>query len=84
MGVLHSLVMPLLAPFAREYGFSPLQIGLLIAGYPMAQLVAGPILGRLSDRFGRRPVLAASQFGVRSIRNSPAVARLASRRADGS
>jgi len=59
-----SLVMPLLAPFAREYGFSPLQIGLLVAGYPMAQLVAAPILGRLSDRYGRRPVLAASQFGT--------------------
>jgi DHA1 family tetracycline resistance protein-like MFS transporter len=59
-----SLVMPLLAPFAEEYGFSPLQIGLLIAGYPMAQLFAAPILGRLSDRYGRRPVLAASQFGT--------------------
>jgi DHA1 family tetracycline resistance protein-like MFS transporter len=59
-----SLVMPLLAPFAEQYGFSPLQIGLLIAGYPMAQLFAGPILGRLSDRFGRRPVLAISQFGT--------------------
>src|SRR6516162_9739808 len=59
-----SIVMPLLAPYAREYGFSPLQIGLLMAAYPMAQLVAGPILGRLSDRHGRRPVLAASQFGT--------------------
>src|SRR3954454_2509646 len=59
-----SIVMPLLAPFAREYGFTPLRIGLLLAAYPMAQLVAGPILGRLSDRYGRRPVLAASQFGT--------------------
>ena len=48
-----SIVMPLLAPYARDYGFSALQIGLLLAAYPMAQLVAGPILGRLSDRYGR-------------------------------
>ena len=59
-----SLVMPLLARIAQEYGFSPLQIGLLVAGYPMAQLFAAPILGRLSDRYGRRPVLAVSQFGT--------------------
>ena len=59
-----SIVMPLLAPFAREYQFSPLQIGWLLAAYPLAQLVAAPILGRLSDRYGRRPVLAASQFGT--------------------
>src|SRR3954449_6473135 len=59
-----SIVMPLLAPCAREYGFSPLQIGLLFAAYPMAQLVAGPILGRLSDRYGRRPILILSQAGT--------------------
>src|SRR4051795_538581 len=59
-----SIVMPLLAPYAREYGFSPVQIGALLAAYPLAQLVAGPILGRLSDRYGRRPVLAFSQFGT--------------------
>lgn len=59
-----TLVMPLLAPFAREYHFTGLQIGLLFGAFPLCQLVAGPILGRLSDRYGRRPVLIASQAGT--------------------
>lgn len=59
-----TLVMPLLPRFAAHYGFDDLQIGLLLAAFPMCQLVAGPILGRLSDRYGRRPVLAVSQFGT--------------------
>jgi DHA1 family tetracycline resistance protein-like MFS transporter len=59
-----SLVMPLLAPFAQQYGFRAWQVGLLFSAYPMCQLVAGPILGRLSDRFGRRPLLIFSQAGT--------------------
>jgi DHA1 family tetracycline resistance protein-like MFS transporter len=59
-----TIVMPLLPRFAEEYGFSKTQIGLLLAAYPMCQLVAGPVLGRLSDRVGRRPVLAVSQAGT--------------------
>ena len=59
-----SLVMPLLAPFAKHYGFSEWQIGLLFSAYPVCQLVAGPILGRLSDRYGRRPLLIFSQAGT--------------------
>ena len=59
-----TIVMPLLGPFAKSYGFSPTQIGLLMAAFPMCQLVAGPILGRLSDRYGRRPVLIVSQAGT--------------------
>ncbi len=59
-----TIVMPLLGPFAKSYHFSPLQIGSLMAAYPLCQLVAAPILGRLSDRFGRRPVLIISQAGT--------------------
>ncbi len=59
-----TLVMPLLAPFADQYGFTDWQIGLLFSAYPVCQLVAGPLLGRLSDRFGRKPVLIFSQAGT--------------------
>jgi DHA1 family tetracycline resistance protein-like MFS transporter len=59
-----TLVMPLLAPFAEQYGFREWQIGLLFSAYPLCQLVAGPILGRLSDRYGRRPLLIISQAGT--------------------
>src|SRR5580693_2462523 len=59
-----TLVMPLLGPFAAHYQFSDWQIGLLFSAYPVCQLIAGPILGRLSDRYGRRPLLIFSQAGT--------------------
>lgn len=59
-----TLVVPLLGPFAKEFALSGWQIGLLFSAYPMCQLVAGPILGRMSDRYGRRPVLIGSQAGT--------------------
>jgi MFS transporter, DHA1 family, tetracycline resistance protein len=59
-----TLVMPLLGPFAAHYQFSEWQIGLLFSAYPVCQLIAGPILGKLSDRYGRRPLLIFSQAGT--------------------
>jgi DHA1 family tetracycline resistance protein-like MFS transporter len=59
-----SLVMPLLPRYAELYGFDERMIGALLAAFPLCQLVAGPVLGRLSDRFGRRPVLLISQVGT--------------------
>ena len=59
-----SLILPLLPFYAETYEANPTMIGLLVASYAAAQLIGAPILGRLSDRFGRRPVLIISIFGT--------------------
>ncbi len=55
-----SLILPLLPYYAEAYGATPVIVGLLVASYAAAQLVGAPLLGRLSDRIGRRPVLLMS------------------------
>lgn len=57
------LIIPLLPFYARQYSASPLQVELLFSVYSFCQFVAAPILGLMSDRFGRRPVLIISQIG---------------------
>lgn len=59
-----SLILPLLPYYAEKYGATQLVTGLLVASYAAMQLLGAPILGRLSDRFGRRPVLLASVGGT--------------------
>jgi len=59
-----SLILPLLPYYAEQYGAGELMIGLLTASYAAAQLVGAPLLGRLSDRIGRRPVLLVSIAGT--------------------
>ncbi|WP_268793693.1 Tet(A)/Tet(B)/Tet(C) family tetracycline efflux MFS transporter [Mycolicibacterium wolinskyi] len=61
------LVMPVLPALLRLHvapSAVAVQIGVLIAIYAAMQLVFAPILGWLSDRFGRRPVLLASLAGA--------------------
>ncbi len=58
------LILPLLPFYADSYGASPAVVGLLAASYAAAQLVGAPVLGRLSDRHGRRPVLLISILGT--------------------
>jgi len=57
------MILPLLPFYAQVYEASPFQIGLLFSSYSLAQLVFAPLLGRLSDRVGRRPLLLASIAG---------------------
>ena len=59
-----TLVIPLLAIYAETLSASPLQATMLISVYAAFQLVSGPIIGQLSDRFGRKPLLLISQVGT--------------------
>ena len=58
------IIIPLLPFYAQTFGASPTTIGLLFASFSLAQFVAAPILGDLSDRWGRRPVLVFSLLGT--------------------
>jgi multidrug resistance protein len=59
-----TIILPLLPFYAEKMGATPAVIGYLIAAYAACQLVAGPLLGRISDRVGRRPLLLVSQMGT--------------------
>ncbi len=57
------LILPLLPYIAESYAANPFVIGVLSATYSLFQFIAGPILGRLSDRYGRKKILIISQIG---------------------
>ncbi|MGD8804467.1 MAG: MFS transporter [Chloroflexota bacterium] len=59
-----TIIIPLLPLYATTFGASPLVVGLLGAAYPIMQFLGAPLLGRLSDRYGRKPVLVVSQIGT--------------------
>ena len=58
------IIIPLLPFYAETFGASPLVVGLLFGVFSLCQLAAAPILGDLSDRRGRRPVLIFSLAGT--------------------
>jgi MFS transporter, DHA1 family, tetracycline resistance protein len=58
------IIIPLLPFYAQTFGATPLVIGLLFASFSLSQLLASPVLGDLSDRLGRRPVLIFSLIGT--------------------
>jgi DHA1 family tetracycline resistance protein-like MFS transporter len=59
-----TIILPLLPFYAERLGATPFQAGLLTSVYAACQLVSGPLLGRLSDQTGRKPLLLLSQAGT--------------------
>lgn len=59
-----TIIIPLLPLYAASFGADPLVIGVLGAAYPVMQFIGAPLLGRLSDRYGRKPILIISQIGT--------------------
>lgn len=59
-----TLVIPLLAIYAETFHATPLQATMLVSVFAACQLVSGPVIGHMSDRVGRKPMLIISQIGT--------------------
>jgi multidrug resistance protein len=57
------MIIPILPLYAQRFQATEWQIGLLLASYSFMQFLASPVLGSLSDRYGRKPVLLCSLIG---------------------
>src|SRR5438309_3257923 len=58
------IVIPVLPYYIEGFGATPFQLGLLVASYSIMQFIFSPVLGGMSDRYGRRPVLFFSLLGT--------------------
>ncbi|HEK21366.1 MAG TPA: MFS transporter, partial [Bacteroidetes bacterium] len=58
------IIIPLLYPYGKKFGVTEHTIGLLTAAFSIAQFIATPILGSLSDKWGRKPILIISLVGT--------------------
>ncbi|MBN1502486.1 MFS transporter [Candidatus Woesearchaeota archaeon] len=59
-----SLILPYLPFFAQELGASPFVVGLILTTFSLFQFISAPIMGKLSDHYGRRPLLFFSQLST--------------------
>ena len=58
------IIIPLLPTISENLGINGFALGLLTASYAIAQFISSPILGFLSDKYGRKPILVISKAGT--------------------
>ena len=59
-----AMLIPIMPQIFVDFNLSYLSINALLTSYSVAQLIAAPVLGWMSDRVGRKPVLIVSQIGT--------------------
>jgi MFS transporter, DHA1 family, tetracycline resistance protein len=57
------MIVPILGRYAERFGAGGLEVGLLFASFSVAQMIFSPLLGKLSDRIGRKPVIIIALVG---------------------
>lgn len=60
----YGIIIPILYSYSIRFGLSDFQNGLLFAIFALCQFIATPIIGRMSDKYGRRPLLIGSITGT--------------------
>lgn len=72
-----TIIIPLLYPYAKQFGLSDLQASFLTTAFALSQFFGTPVLGRLSDRLGRKYILVFSLVGTMVANLLAAVAAVA-------
>src|SRR4051812_6748486 len=60
----YGIIIPILYAYSKKFGLSDFDNGLLFAIFSICQFISTPIIGRLSDKYGRRPMLLISIIGT--------------------